>query len=281
MNNQELKRKIFRLHRNYSISILVAIIVILLSIHATDAPKLYENISFASTMSSLILSIIAIIYALQTSGTLASSLNKIQKISTRLNKTSIKIEKSNINLSKKIDLIPSEFAFLKEKIDNSHKVLENLNFNDKNDKDESIDSNYELPETLIEAYVERANRSLLDILMLFTLVHKKKSNVKINDMIFSSDSDLITGLAIGVLQTIISLKLIKYKKTTSKDNEVYIKLVEMNESLKDLVERKYAETYSTDRDEDTEDKEDTGFNLPLDYDGRIRKLNEIIHEYSL
>ncbi|MFJ5535966.1 hypothetical protein [Vreelandella titanicae] len=145
-----MKLKKYQIHTAYIITTLLIIIIGQFSIRAVKAPNLYEHINFAATVSSLILSIIAIIYALQTSGSLVTTLKKMNKTSTLLKKTSKNLETSNNELGIKIDSIPVAIDEVKDTFKNSHKNLEDRLFSS-NHKDDTSDIN--LTEENITDYV--------------------------------------------------------------------------------------------------------------------------------
>ncbi|CAD5270301.1 MULTISPECIES: hypothetical protein [Halomonadaceae] len=282
MGKGNLKLKAARLHRNYIILILIIIIGIMLTIFSYGEIKLYENISFAATLSSLLLSVVAIIYTLQTSGSLASTLKKIQKTSNILKTTSRKIEQSNIKLGKKVDQIPQELASVKEKLDSSHKLLENLPLTTADDSDQNNNSTYEIPERAINTYVEYSSNELLDLLMIYTYIHEDKKTTNLDGLIDSFESQKLFGLAIGTLQSTLSFNLIQHKLKKLDGNISYVQFEIMNNKLRELIKKKYKETYTSDLNHQIiQDDDENHFNLPGNYDDRIKALRKIINYYSI
>ncbi|MBA2779544.1 hypothetical protein [Billgrantia kenyensis] len=110
------------IHFSYIIAIMAFIIIGLISVKWSEVPRLTEYISFALTVSSLLLATLAIAYAFYSGENLSLTLQKISESSTE-----IKYAAQNINtLTNEIKEIPDSIKKVTSKVDSSNKLLENL-----------------------------------------------------------------------------------------------------------------------------------------------------------
>lgn len=216
------ENKCFCVHIGYIIAILIAIIIGLFAILAVGAPKLYENISFASTMSSLILSIIAIMYALTTSGALANTLEKIYKTSSDLKNTSETLEQSNIELGEKVDGIPIAIASVKETVDQSKSLLEEHTSKISTSKAERKHSHVELPSEMIEEYINASYTS--DSVSWRTIYTLYRNKTQVDVELFNKyDKKLyMQGAFFSTLFSADDLNLLKINLKDHNEREVFM-----------------------------------------------------------
>ena len=67
----------YKIHVFYILSILIAIIIILITVRWSEVPKLVDYITFALTVTSLALALLAIIYSMYSNTTLSETVSSI------------------------------------------------------------------------------------------------------------------------------------------------------------------------------------------------------------
>lgn len=120
-----LSKKIIRLHRNYIAGILgFAIIMLLTSKYGGPNNAIFEYLSFGATITSLVLSILAIFVTVQSSSDLYKQFTRIDNATDTINNASAKIDgtlsalqKVEANLTSSSSIISSQLEGFVEKID--------------------------------------------------------------------------------------------------------------------------------------------------------------------
>lgn len=120
-----LSKKIIRLHRNYIAGILgFAIIMLLTSKYGGPNNAIFEYLSFGSTITSLVLSILAIFVTVQSSSDLYKQFTRIDNATDTINNASAKIDGTlsalqivEANLTSSSSIISSQLEGFVEKID--------------------------------------------------------------------------------------------------------------------------------------------------------------------
>ncbi|MEZ8783029.1 hypothetical protein AB6D77_10275 [Vibrio splendidus] len=116
----------YKIHAFYILSILVSIIIILMSVEWSAIPGLKDYISFALTVFSLGLAVVAIIYSMYSNTSLSSSLNLLENSSAKLSKTSQTLSTSTVELSQSISQIPLAIEKVESRVTATHDLVKNL-----------------------------------------------------------------------------------------------------------------------------------------------------------
>lgn len=125
-----LSKKVVKLHRNYIAGILgFAIIMLLTAKFGGPNNAIFEYLSFGSTITSLVLSILAIFVTVQSSSDLYKQFSRIDNATDTINKASTKIDGTlsalqevEANLTSSSSIISSQLEGLVEKIDEKIKT---------------------------------------------------------------------------------------------------------------------------------------------------------------
>jgi hypothetical protein len=107
----------FKIHTAYIISILVMIIIALASVKWGAIPALAQIFAFALTFASLILSGVAIIYALQSNFAFSKSMAKMELTTVSLSTAAGNIAQLSGELSAKAEAIPLTLQSMEGKMD--------------------------------------------------------------------------------------------------------------------------------------------------------------------
>lgn len=116
----------YKIHVGYIISILVSIIVVVVTVNWASIEGLVQYFSFALTLSSLILAILAITYAFQSTGSLSRSIEKISDSSVAIKTSADELRKTNRKLHEELAKIPGGIRAVEERVAETRGVVEKL-----------------------------------------------------------------------------------------------------------------------------------------------------------
>ncbi|ODW53216.1 hypothetical protein BBL88_16175 [Vibrio parahaemolyticus] len=116
----------YKIHAFYILAILTSIIIILISVEWSTIPGLRDYISFALTVFSLGLAVIAIIYSMYSNTSLSSSLSLLEGSSIKLSNTSDSLSSSTEELAMSINKIPLAIEKVESRVSATHDIVKNL-----------------------------------------------------------------------------------------------------------------------------------------------------------
>lgn len=197
-----LSKKIVKLHRNYIAGILgFAIIMLLTAKFGGPNNAIFEYLSFGSTITSLVLSILAIFVTVQSSSDLYKQFARIDNATDTINSVSKQIEgtlseikKVEKDLSKASQNISSQMENIHERIDNTIKTrmketiketmddLTNVPVNNKDLINNNIDIQNENQKQYIQNFIQITSANGLLILYACALSEEKQKIFNISDL---------------------------------------------------------------------------------------------------
>lgn len=142
----------YKVHTFYVILILVSIIIGLISVEWSKVPSLVDYITFALTLSSLILAGLAIVYSIYSNTSLSSSLAQISNAATDVQGASKQISESNDRLKAEVEKLPLRLDQVDKNITNTHKVLKEFSLSRERDS---------IPDTLNENEAKKINEDIV------------------------------------------------------------------------------------------------------------------------
>lgn len=107
----------YKIHAAYVLTILIAIIVLLITVRWSQIPQLAALITFALTLSSLILALLAIGYAVYSNSSISENISTLNNASKDVSITARTISEAANDLSRKIEIIPSRLESVELKVD--------------------------------------------------------------------------------------------------------------------------------------------------------------------
>ena len=118
-NEYEIKLKCMRitLHRNYIVCISVGILVWMLATGQANSTEFSSWISFASTITSIILSVIAIFMSISGENKTDAIRNQMEEAANKLEKTTESIDQANDKNLQNIDELKKSIVELQNKIE--------------------------------------------------------------------------------------------------------------------------------------------------------------------
>lgn len=221
------------------IIVLTCIIIAMIVIWCYKKEDFSEQISFASTITSIILSVIAIIMTVVSGETLNSLLHKfrdlhddIKEVPSKLEQTTDRFEKSCKDIEsvqKDLELLPSELISTRKKVEELYNELKDTHGDIKNvdskfedlksglfrseNKQEYSKSMNPLPNEIIDNFFYMPYTAVCVLYVLFVAY---KTNTAFNDKIIESafESVHIRGFFKGVVSVLLSLNVIETKSTS-------------------------------------------------------------------
>lgn len=118
-NEYEIKLKCMKttLHRNYIVSISVGILVWMLATGQANSTEFSSWISFASTITSIILSVIAIFMSISGENKTDAIRNKMEETANKLEKATTVMENANRQNVENIQELKENLLLLKQKVE--------------------------------------------------------------------------------------------------------------------------------------------------------------------
>jgi len=122
-------------------------------------------LSFALTVTSLFLSLLAIIYSFYSNSTFNDTISSLNKSSNKIQKNSKKLSSVSSDLEIKIEEFPLLFKALEDKVDMTNSYL-TIQY-EQNNSDFNIESDQKYPEGFIDSYLN--NSSIIGIFALYAI----------------------------------------------------------------------------------------------------------------
>lgn len=248
MNNQS-----FKIHVFYIISILIGIIIILISVKWGKIDKLVEYITFALTLTSLVLALLAIIYAVFSNSKFVQNITTLTNISDEVKNSSKELSQATEELKSKIDVIPSSIKDVQSKASETHELLMEMSKkSEKSASNDEMNNKLKSEETITK---KELLTSLLDyssfngkLIMYASFLSLEKKESFSLDELFQDSKDYMLGFFISLA----SVGIIKY---TKKDNIVTVLYLSelIKEKISDIIIES-AESYDKKNEKTVEDE---------------------------
>lgn len=253
----------YKIHFTYIIGILIVIIIILLTIKWNGIPQLVELISFSLTLTSLILAILAIGYAVYTNNSSRDSLTKLNDASENISTTSNYLTDITSKLHKRIESIPSLLQSVEQKSDETQDLLKKiLNKPEKPEYVEKITKGINMGID-VEGLIK--GNSITGLVILLILKYAYEAQTQINFKELSKEFDLSNYSYIqGYLIPLSALNIYSYNEVKRGEDYDWL-ITEINEDIAINVEKELIRR-------DKELKED-------DIDLEINKIVSLIKNY--
>jgi hypothetical protein len=207
---KELEKKIVKIHRNYIIGVLAfAIIMLITAKYGYPNSARFDYLSFASTITSLVLSILAIFVTVKSSTDLYKQFSRMDDTTYVISSASEKIEGSLDELTKAKDSLHEASSDLSNQLDN---IVEKI--------DERIKIRMQETESHISSRLEESmNKINVDVTQNTHLSGEAMETYKKNYVLLSSAYGLLS-----IYASSLSLENNKSFKINEifKNNEIYV-----------------------------------------------------------
>jgi hypothetical protein len=256
-----LSKKVVKLHRNYIAGILgFAIIMLLTAKFGGPNNAIFEYLSFGSTITSLVLSILAIFVTVQSSSDLYKQFARIDNATDTINSVSEQIEgtlseiqKVEKDLSKVSQNISSQMENIVERIDekirthikasedNLTKIF-NAQRNNNDPVNNNIDTQTEIQEQYIQNFIQITSANGLLILYACALSKEKQKIFEISEL-FKGNEEYTYGFMIAS----ISAGLVIFTRDAS-NNQITVRQIvfrkdELYDEIKAIIKQKKLGTF--------------------------------------
>jgi len=171
-------------HYKYAISYLLSIIILLVSLAYYDTPNLVDKFSFALTLSSLLLAILAIFYTIISAHKQDSQFSKIIEATSTLSGSVMDIDKAAKSISSLTNDIPNQFKSINSKIDrmhNSYKALSETEQALSSQTKETQDKDIDKTAFKLSKAVQRLHFSAMSVLYMFTIASNHSKSIEFSD----------------------------------------------------------------------------------------------------
>jgi len=206
MNNRDL-------HYKYAISYLLTAIVLLISLAFYDVENLVDKLSFALTLSSLLLAILAIFYTIVSANKQDSQFSKLLETNSELKSAANEIKSASFGINNLIESVPTHFEKIGNKIDFLSKKYDSPSAEKTNQNGNNINeleiTEFTIDRPLLRKIICHLHFSAMAILYLFVQSSLKNESIEtstINNLNISS-----VDYAIGILNGFESTGLIDFK----------------------------------------------------------------------
>ena len=195
-----------KIHIYYISGLLIFIIIELVTyicVNNGDSDQIVNYISFASTISSLFLSVVAIIYAIVSNNKGDIQYQKIDQASGRISSSVEKFSTMSENLSNDIDAILSKLEEIKSISDETRQTI-NQNFQSYANRT----ANKEIVEQIVDGYVNSGsyygNLSLLACVYSYKMNRPFAPSELFPDATLYAHAYIVASTALGVITTHVS-----------------------------------------------------------------------------
>jgi hypothetical protein len=243
----------YKIHAAYILLILVSIIVVLITVRWSQIPNLAELITFALTLSSLILAALAIGYAVYSNSSLTQSISTLNNVSSNVSLTSKGISRAAEDLSRKIETIPSKLESVEGKVEQTNVLLkqyserqesQTLDLSKKQQEQIPDQNEKEAVDEIADSYLAKISLSGIFILYGCAIAYKKKAPFDL-EKFCESIPRLNPKYTQGFLVATDSAGLLSYNEL----NGIY-SILEMHEGLRQsLLSEFEARLSNTDEEE--------------------------------
>ena len=177
----------YKVHCFYILTILVSIIIGLISVEWANVPKLVDYITFALTLSSLILAGLAIVYSIYSNTSISSSLSYISSAAKEVATASEDIKSSNRELRSEVEKLPLRLDSVDENISNTQKTINEL-IDIRESQAPRLESSHipkedvSLSDEMVVKFMNNSSVRGLEFLLMAYLSHKTKTSFKVSDI---------------------------------------------------------------------------------------------------
>ncbi len=168
----------YKIHIGYIFAILLAVIVYLSVKDFSSNPELVDYISFASTVASLILALLAIIYSFVSNNALSKNIGIINEATTNLKENSDSLDRVSKVI---IHEIPNAIKEMDQKLDSTQNLVNNLGLNDENDKI-SPHKNSTSKLTMVQKFIDVSSLTGLFLIYAVFLANYKSLPLNIEEI---------------------------------------------------------------------------------------------------
>lgn len=251
-----------KIHVFYIFVILIAVIICLIAFQWHDIPKLVELITFALTVTSLVLAILAIAYAVYSNSSFTHNI-------TTLNAAAQDVSDAAVELKGKIETIPTRLDSMEGRFDELKLLFQSTEFQDVRtpSKEEKAATS-----EISDLFINRLPISSLIVLYAFFRAFKKKKPINFKELFSNlntfSNSNYAVGLYVGMYGTGLlgQVREAEQVSTITSFNEKLMEQMETDfNNIVDQAFEKFTERYGS----------ESAARVRVNYDSDIESINQL------
>jgi hypothetical protein len=202
MNNHEI-------HYRYAISYLIFIIIGISSLCLFDVPNLVDKLSFALSLSSLLLAILAIFYTIISANKQDEQFLKSTETQLDIKFSSRELREASARINELISEVPNHFNKIDKKLDSIYEKYETVQV-DKHEKIENntIDPELNIDKQTLHKMIIRLQYTAIGVLYFFTESYRNDTNIEF--YMFKKFNLISEDYAVGVLNGFETTGLIDF-----------------------------------------------------------------------
>lgn len=243
--------KLLKTHGFYIILILILVIILLATLRFSGNTELVSYISFASTISSLFLAIIAIIYSFVSNNSLNQTIGQFSNITDQITKNANTISEATNNLDKKIEQIPEYIKTVEKNTNETLGIVKDwaINNSQTNPDPNEKDSSSELNNSQIESYLIQSSFAGKILLYACSISNSKNKEFNLSNLAEVNMEDYLTGYLISSS----ALNLLEFEINTI-EKKRYYKVISLHEVISDKIKDTLYDN-ANEHDKDSPDEE--------------------------
>jgi len=196
----------YKIHSFYILLILGSIIVGLISVKWAEIPKLVDYITFALTVSSLGLALLAIIYSMYSNTTFSQNISTLESSTSTLTSTSTQLSIATDELKSKVENIPGIIQSVGAKVEETHALVNDLKLRSAQEsvgtssERVNIEESNEISETVLSNFLTNSSFNGLLILYIYCLSYRTNTPFSYKDLLELGglDEDYSFGYSIAL-----------------------------------------------------------------------------------
>ncbi|WP_289054180.1 hypothetical protein [Carboxylicivirga marina] len=194
-----------RVHFGYVVAFLILIIIIIGTIRLGDDANLVQYMSFALTLTSLVLALLAIVYAFFSNNQFSSNINALSGVTEEVKKASKGLSNLSDNITESINRIPKHLEDVKKETQvASEAILQMKKGESINEEDDGTNKN--LSDIQLDSYLKTGSFWGLITLYAVNKYFEKKEWFEIKKFIDNNENReyaygyFISSSAIGIFE---------------------------------------------------------------------------------
>lgn len=222
-------------HFYWIIAVLVAVIIYLITVKLGENTQVVGLINFGSTLTSLVLAVLAIVYAFISNSSVSQSMGKLSDASSEISDTAKEVSEAAKELKGKIEAIPTKLESMEVKFD---QMLLLGQTSEPHDIRSPNKEEREASSEIVDLFVEKISFAGWLAVYAFFLAYKRKKNFEYTSL-FDSVKYVGNQYGYGILVTMKAVGLLDFTV-----NNYTITAISLNKKLHTYIEKRFEELYN-------------------------------------
>ncbi|MBK6400395.1 MAG: hypothetical protein IPP27_02100 [Bacteroidetes bacterium] len=236
-----------RIHVTYIIAILIAVIICLVTIQWGNIPRLVELISFALTISSLVLAVLAIVYAVYSNNSFGHNIAKLDSASNYISDSTKSLSTITEDLKRKFDRMPDLLETISKKTDTTQLLLSQLSEKSLGTVETKFIKSNAIETESIKNILTKTSINGQLILYILKLGKDSKREFETKDL--AEKCDISKDYILGFLSPLNALGLLKLKETGRK-GQWYWQVTDLHDDIYNNINDAITKLWNENREKD-------------------------------